>query len=63
MEISFGVLREIEVDDNVDGLDINTTGEQIGANKVAADAVTEVVEDTVSVGLEHASVTVEARVS
>jgi hypothetical protein len=29
VKVSFGVLWEIKVDDNIDGLDINTTGQQI----------------------------------
>ena len=63
MKIGFGILREIEVDDNVDGLDINTTRQKIGADKIAADAIAEVVEDAVAVRLKHTSVTVEARVA
>lgn len=29
MEVSFSVLREVEVDDNVDSLYVNTSGEEI----------------------------------
>lgn len=63
VEVGLGVLGEIEVDDNVDGLNINTTGQQIGTNEVTAVAGAEVVEDAVTVLLEHASVRVEARVA
>jgi hypothetical protein len=32
VKVSFGVLREVKVDDNVDSLDIDTTGEEIGTD-------------------------------
>jgi len=63
MKIGFGILGEIEVDDNVDGLNINTTCQEIRADKIAADAIAEVVEDAVAVCLKHTSMTVKARVS
>lgn len=63
VKVSFGILWEIEVDYDVDSLDINTTGQQIRADKVSTDAVPEVVEDTVTVVLKHSSMRVEARVS
>ena len=63
MEIGFSILGEIKVDDNVDGLNINTTCQKIGANEIAADPVTEIVEDTIAVRLKHASMAVEARVT
>lgn len=63
VKVSFGVLWEIKVDNDVDGLNINTTGQQIRADKVSTHAVPEVVEDTVTVVLEHSSMRVEARIS
>ncbi|KAI6768851.1 hypothetical protein HG531_011040 [Fusarium graminearum] len=63
VEVSLGVLGEIKVDDNVDGLNVDTTGEQIGAHKVSADTVTEIVENTVSCMLLHLRMTVETRVA
>lgn len=63
MQIGFGVLREVKVDDDVDGLDINTSGEKIRADQVSANAVAEVVEDSVSSMLLHPSMAVEARVA
>ena len=59
MKVSFRVLGEIEVDDNVDGLDVDTTGKKDRADKVATDALSEIVEDTIPVGLEHLCVRVE----
>ncbi len=29
MEVSLSVLREVEVDDDIDSLDVNTSGEEI----------------------------------
>lgn len=63
MEVGFGILGEVEVDDNVDGLNINTTCQEVGADKIAADTVAEIVEHPVAVSLKHTSVTVEARVA
>lgn len=63
VQVRLGRFREVEVDDDVDGLDVDTAGEQVGADEVAADAVAEVVEDAVAVRLEHARVRVEARVA
>lgn len=63
VQVRLGRFREIKVDDDVDGLDVDTAGEQVGADEVAADAVAEVVEDAVAVRLEHAGVRVEARVA
>ena len=56
-------LGEVEVDDDVDGLDIDAAREQVGGDEVAAGPVAEVVEDTVAVRLQHARVDVEARVA
>jgi len=53
MEVGLGVLWEIEVDNYVDGLNVDTTGEKVGADQVTTDAVSEVVEDTVTVVLQH----------
>lgn len=63
MQVGLGILGEIKVDDNVHRLDINTTGEEIGADKVTANAVAEIVEDAVTSLLLHLGVTVEARVA
>jgi hypothetical protein len=63
MEISLGILREVKVYYDIDCLDIDTTGEKIRADQVSTDSVSEVVEDTVSAGLCHSSMRVEARVT
>ena len=63
VEVRFRVLGEIKVDDDVDGLDIDTTSEEVRAHEVSTHAVAEVVEDAVTVRLQHFRVRVEARVS
>lgn len=63
VQIRLCILGEIKVDDDINRLDINTSGEQVGANKVSADTVSEIVENTVSSMLLHLCVTVEARVT
>lgn len=62
MKIGLGILGEVKVDDNVDRLDIDTTGEKIRAYQVAADAIAEIVEYTISGLLGHLGMAVEARV-
>lgn len=63
VEVGLSVLWEVEVDDNVHSLDIDTTSQEIGANKVAAVTIPEVMEDAVTVVLKHAGVGVETRVT
>ena len=60
VQVGLGVLGEVEVDYHVHGLDVDTTGEEVGAHEVAHGAVAEVVEDAVTVLLEHFGVRVEA---
>lgn len=63
MEIGLCIFREVEIDDNVDSLNVDTTGKKIRANKIAAYTVPEVMKYTVTVVLQHLGVRVEARVS
>lgn len=63
MEIGFCVLGEIEIDDDIHGLDVYPPREEVGANEVAADPVPEVVEDSIAVRLEHLGVRVKAGVA
>ena len=48
---------------NIDGLDVDPAGEQVGADQVAAVALAEVVEHPVAVVLRHAGVDVVAAVA
>lgn len=63
MEISFRVLRKIEIDNHVDSLNIDTTREKVRADKVAAHPVSEVVENPVPVMLQHFGMGVETGVA
>lgn len=63
MQVRFCIFREIKIDDDVDCLDIDASSEQIGADEVSADALAEIVEDAVSMSLEHLGVRVEAGIS
>lgn len=63
MKIRLGVLWKVEIDDNVDSLDVDTTRQQIRADQVSANAISKIVEDAVTVRLQHLCVRVEARVS
>ena len=52
VQVCLGHLGEVEVDDDVDGLDVDTAGEEVAAHEVAAQAGAEVVEHSVTVSLE-----------
>jgi hypothetical protein len=60
MEIGLSILRKVKVDNDIDSLNVDTTGKEIRTDKIATDSITEVVEDTIPVRLKHASVAVEA---
>ena len=59
MKVSFRVLGEIKVDHHVDGLDIDTTSEEVRADQVTADPLSEIVEHAITVRLEHLCVRIE----
>lgn len=63
VQIGLCVLGEIKVDDDVDRLNIDTAGQQIRAYKVAAHAIAEIMEHSVTVLLKHASVRIETGVA
>ena len=63
VEIGLGHLGEVEVDDHVDGLDVDAPGQEVGADQVPAQAGPEVVEDSVPVVLGHPRVDVVAAVA
>lgn len=63
VQVGLRILREVKVDDNVDGLDVDTTGEKVRRHQVAARTVAEVMEDAVTVSLDHLGVNVEAGVT
>jgi len=56
-------LGKVEVDDHVDGLDVNASSQEVGADQVSAQAGPEVVEDSVPVVLGHPRVDVVAAVA
>ena len=63
MQIRLCVLGEIEVDNDVHSLNVDTSGQQIRADKVAAHAVAEVVEYAITIMLQHTCMRIETRVS
>lgn len=63
MEISLRILRKIEIDDHVHGLDVDTTSKKIRADKIAAYTVPEIMKDAVTIVLQHLGVRVKAGVS
>ena len=63
VQVGLGHLGEVEVDDDVDGLDVDAPGEEVGADEVPAKPGPEVVEDSVAVSLSHLGVDVVAGVA
>ena len=47
VQVGLRHLGEVEVDDNIDSLDVNTAGQQVGTHQVPAKTGSEVVEDAV----------------
>ena len=60
MEVRLGVLGKVKVDDDVDGLDVDTAREEVAGHQVAARSVAEVVKHSVTVRLLHLCVDVKA---
>ena len=60
MQVRLGILGEVKIDDDVDGLNVDTSREQVGAHEISADAFAEIVENAITVGLKHFSMGVEA---
>ena len=63
MEVSFAILREIKVDDNVYCLNINATSKKVGADEVTAHAVAEVMENAITVRLQHFGMGIKAGIA
>lgn len=63
MQVGFGHTREIKIDDDVDGLHVDTSSEEVWAHEIAAEARSEVVEHTIAVCLRHARVNVVTAVT
>jgi len=63
VQVGLSHLGEVEVDDDVDSLNVDTSGEEIAAHEVPAEAGPEVVEDSVAVSLGHLGVNVVAGVT
>jgi len=63
MQIGLGVAREVEVHHHVHCLDVDPSGQQVGAHEIAAEALAEVVEHAIAVLLVHAGVDVVAGVA
>ena len=63
VQICFCVLREIEVDDDIDSLDVNAASQKIRTDKVTANSIPEVVENTISIVLQHSGMRIEAGVT
>jgi len=60
MKIGFSVLWEVKIDNDVHRLDIDTTSEEIGANKIATYTIPEIVKYSVPMVLKHLCMAVEA---
>ncbi|KAH3662543.1 hypothetical protein OGAPHI_005795 [Ogataea philodendri] len=62
VKVCFCCFWEVKVHHHVDGLDIDTSGEEVGTHQVSDLALSELVEDLISGGLRHLGMRVVARV-
>ena len=60
VEIRLCRLGKVKVDDHVDALDVNASGEEVGAHQVPSSTGAELVEYAVAISLSHLGVNVEA---
>ena len=63
MKVGLRILRKIEIDDHIYGLDVDTTSKKIGTYKVAANTIPEIMEHAVAVVLQHLGMRIETGVS
>ena len=63
VQVGFGILGEIKVDDDVHALNVNTAREEVGRHEVTCTPIAEFMEDAVTVGLLHFSMNVEAGIT
>lgn len=63
VKVRLGVLREVKVDDHIDRLDVDTASQEIRTYKVPADAVSEIMENTIPMSLQHLGMRIEARIT
>jgi len=63
VKIGLRVLREVEIEHDIDALDIYSPREEVAGHQASADALPKVVEDLVAVDLVHLRVNVVARVA
>ena len=52
VQVGLSHLGEVEVDDHVDGLDVNTASEEVTADQIPAQTGAEIVENSVTMSLE-----------
>ncbi len=62
MEVRLRILWEVEINDDIYGLNVNATSKKVGAYEIAADTFAEIVEDTITMRLQHLCMRIETRV-
>jgi hypothetical protein len=58
LQIGFAVTWKVEIDHDVDGLNVNTTREQVRTHEITAETRAEIVKDTITMFLTHLRVNV-----
>lgn len=51
VKVCFGILGEVKIDDDIHGLDINAPREQVRTDEIPTYAVTEIVENAITMRL------------
>lgn len=60
MKIGFSIFGEIKVNDNINSLNIDASSKQVGAHQVSATAIAKLVENAVTICLDHLGVRIKA---
>jgi len=63
VEVGLSVLREIEVDHDVDRDDVDSAREQVSADEASSLSILEVMENPIPVSLGHTRVDEETRIA
>lgn len=63
VKVCFGIFWEVEIDDDIHGLDINASREQVRTDEVPTYAVTEIVKYAITMRLQHFRVRIETGIA
>lgn len=63
VEICLSIFGKVEIDDNVHALNVNSTCEKVGCDKVASGTIAKLMKDTITIRLLHLGVDIVAGIA